>query len=313
MNLWIFLFNKMTKTILLLLISNLIFSQETPSENFFWEYNYNINIGIEGVIGVKNCYVRQDSTANSQLVDSLQIGDKIKVIKNTNENLNIKGLNLSWVEIEYKKTNQIKTGFLWKGFIALGSTKNGNTTFLTTINSKYRKKIQENDTEYEAEFYKISVKVIDNKNEILGEKSFAKPLSESNFFENSTVGNWGLKNITDVYRISFSGQACGIPTYYFYFGWNGKSFQSIPEKYNVGDAGVFYHNEEFIFPKEKGGLANTIIKIITEAENSDENSDDDIESYTFLVTKSKEYYSWDGENFKRIKTIKMKPYLEKED
>ena len=313
MSLWFFLSYEMTKTILLLLISNLIFSQETPSENFFWEYNYNINIGIEGIIGVKNCYIRRDASVNSQLVDSLQIGHKIKVIKNTNENLNINGLNLSWVEIEYKKNNQIKTGFLWKGFIAVGSTTNGNTTFLTTINSKYRKKIQEKDTEYDAEFYRISVKAIDNKNEIIGEKSFAKQLSESNFFENSTVENWGLKNITDVYRISFSGQACGIPTYYFYFGWNGKSFQLFPEKYNVGDAGVFYHNEEFIFPNEKGGLANTIVKIITEAENSDENSDDDIESYTFLVTKSKEYYSWDGKNFKLIKTIKMKPYLEKED
>ena len=309
----VFLSYEMTKTILLLLISNLIFSQETPSENFFWEYNYNINIGIEGIIGVKNCYIRRDASVNSQLVDSLQIGHKIKVIKNTNENLNINGLNLSWVEIEYKKNNQIKTGFLWKGFIAVGSTTKGNTTFLTTINSKYRKKIQEKDTEYDAEFYRISVKAIDNKNEIIGEKSFAKQLSESNFFENSTVGNWGLKNITDVYRISFSGQACGIPTYYFYFGWNGKSFQLFPEKYNVGDAAVFYYYEEFIFPNEKGGLANTIVKIITEAENSDENSDDDIESYTFLVTKSKEYYSWDGKNFKLIKTIKMKPYLEKED
>ncbi len=309
MSLWIFLTYKMKKIILLFLFSNYIFSQEIPSENYFWQYNYNINNGIEGVIGVKNCYVRQDSTANSQLLDSLQIGHKIKVIKNTNANLNIKGLDLSWVEIEYIKNSQIKTGFLWKGFIAVGSTTKGNNTFLTTINSKYRKKIQEKDIEYDAEFYRISVKAIDNKNEIISEKSIDKQLSESVFFENSIVDSWGLKNITEVYRISFSGQACGIPTFHYYFGWTGTSFLLLPEKYNVGDAGVFYHNEEFVFPKEKGGQPNIIIKNITEAENTD----DTLEKYTFLVTKLMEYYSWDGKKFKLIKTKKRKPYTEIEN
>ena len=299
----------MKKFILFLLFSNFIFSQDIPSENYFWEFNYLNENGMEAVIGVKNCYIRQDASSNSQLLDSLQIGNKIKVIKNTTENLNIKGLNLSWVEIEYSKNNQIKTGFLWKGFIAVGSTTKENTTFLTTIDAKFSKKIKQEDTEYEGEFYRISVKAMDTKSQIISEKSFSKQLSESHYFQNSTTGSWGLKNVANVYRISFSGQACGIPTYHYYFGWNGKDFLLLPEKYDVGDAGVFYHTEEFVFPKEKGGQPNTIIKNITEAENKDDNS----ENYTFLVTKSIEYYSWDGKNFKLIRTKKLKPYLEKED
>lgn len=299
----------MKKFILFLLFSNFIFSQDIPSENYFWEFNYLNENGMEAVIGVKNCYIRQDASSNSQLLDSLQIGHKIKVLKNTNENLNIKGLNLSWVEIEYSKNNQIKTGFLWKGFIAVGSTTKENTTFLTTIDAKFSKKIKQEDTEYEGEFYRISVKAIDTKSQIISEKSFSKQLSESHYFQNSTTGSWGLKNVANVYRISFSGQACGIPTYHYYFGWNGKDFLLLPEKYDVGDAGVFYHTEEFVFPKEKGGQPNTIIKNITEAENKDDNS----ENYTFLVTKSIEYYSWDGKNFKLIRSKKLKPYLEKED
>ena len=71
----------------------------------------------------------------------------------------------------------------------------------------------------------------------------------------------------------------------------------------------FLHTEEFVFPKEKDGQPDTIIKNITEAENTDENLD----GYTFLVKKSTEYYSWDGKNFKLIKTKKLKPYIEKED
>ncbi len=299
----------MKKLLLFLLFTNFIFSQEIPSENYFWEYNYNTESEIKTVIGVKNCYVRQDSTANSQLLDSLQIGTKIKVKKNTTENLNIKGLNLSWVEIEYSKNNQIKTGFLWKGFIALGNITKGNTTFLTTIDTKYSKKVQRDDYEYEGDFYRISVKAIDSENQIISEKSFSKELYESHFFQNSAISSWGLKELNSIYRISFSGEACGIPTLYYYFGWNGKEFLELPEKYDVGDAGAFYHTEEFVFPKEKGGQPNTIIKNINEAANIDENSD----SYTFLVNKSVEYYSWDGKSFKLIKTKKLKPYIEKEN
>lgn len=299
----------MKKLLLFLLFTNFIFSQEIPSENYFWEYNYNTESEIKTVIGVKNCYVRQDSTANSQLLDSLQIGTKIKVKKNTTENLNIKGLNLSWVEIEYSKNNQIKTGFLWKGFIALGNITKGNTTFLTTIDTKYSKKVQRDDYEYEGDFYRISVKAIDSENQIISEKSFSKELYESHFFQNSAISSWGLKELNSIYRISFSGEACGIPTLYYYFGWNGKEFLELPEKYDVGDAGAFYHTEEFVFPKEKGGQPNTIIKNINEAANIDENSD----SYTFLVNKSVEYYSWDGKSFKLIKTKKLKPYVEKEN
>lgn len=299
----------MKKIILFLLFANFIFSQDIPSENYFWEFNYLNENGIEAVIGTKNCYVRQDATSNSQLLDSLQIGNKIKVVKNTEEYLNIKGLNLSWVEIEYSKNNQIKTGFLWKGFITIESTSKENTTFLTTIDAKFSKKIKQDDYEYDGEFLRISIKAIDDKNQVINEKSFPKQLSESHYFQNSVVKSWGLKDIADVYRISFSGQACGVPTYHYYFGWNGKDFLLLPEKYDVGDAGVFYHTEEFVFPKEKGGQPNTIIKNITEAENTDDNS----ENYSFLVKKSMEYFSWDGKNFKLIKTKKLKPYIEKED
>ena len=299
----------MKKIIFLLLFTNLIFSQEIDSENYFWEFNYMNENGIEAVIGAKNCYIRQDATSNSQLLDSLQICDKIKVIKNTTENLNIKGLNLSWVEIEYSKNNQIKTGFLWKGFIAVGNATKGNTTFLTTIDSKYSKKVKRDDYEYEGDFYRISVKAINSENQIISEKSFSKELSESHFFQNSAISSWGLKDLNSIYRISFSGEACGIPTLYYYFGWNEKEFLLLPEKYDMGDAGVFYHSEEFIFPKEKGGQTNTIIKTIKEAENTDENTN----TYDFLVTKTTEYYSWDGKNFKLINTKKLKPYIEKEN
>ena len=193
----------MKKIILFILFTNFIFSQEIPSENYFWFLSYEGKT--EGIIGVKNCYIREESNTSSKLLDSLQIGTKIKVLSTTDGTLNIKGLDLSWVEIEYYKNHQIKTGFLWKGFIAVGNTTRGNTTFLTTIDSKYSKKVQRDDYEYAGEFYRISVKAIDSENQIISEKSFSKELSESHFFQNSAISSWGLKDLNSIYRISFSG------------------------------------------------------------------------------------------------------------
>lgn len=293
----------MKQILLFVLFSNFVFSQDIPSENYFWSFNHSNET--VAIIGAKNCYVRQDSTANSLLLDSLQIGNKIKVLKNTTENLNIKGLNLSWVEIEYSKNNQVKKGFLWKGFIAIGSTTKGNTTFLTTIDSKNRKKIKHKEYEYEGDFYKISVKAINSDNQIISEKSFSKELSESHFFQNSAISSWGLKDLNAIYRISFSGEACGIPTLHYYFGWNEKEFLELPEKYDVGDAGVYYHTEEFVFPKEKGGQPDVIIKNIEEDEEVGEAKDG---SYTIHeIKKSSEFYSWNGKTCKLVKTTKQKP------
>lgn len=293
--------------LLILLFSNFTFSQEISSENYFWTFNNNSNV--EGVIGVKKCYVRKEPKTNSDLLDSLLVGNKITITSNSSESTVINGLNLSWVEIEYIKNNQIKKGFIWKGFIALGSSKKKDILFLTTIDSKFTKKVKEGGFEYSAEFCKISVKAVNENFKIIDEKSFSKQLSESQFFENSTINGWGLKNVNAIYRISLSGQACGIPTYCYYFAWTGKKILFLPEKYIVGDAGIFYHSEEFIFPNEKKGVSNTIIKQIIEAEIIDENAEDN----KFLVKKEIEYYSWDGVSFKFVKRKKIKPFVQIEN
>lgn len=120
MSLWFFFIMK-NILLLILLFSNFTFSQEISSENYFWTFNNNSNV--EGVIGVKKCYVRKEPKTNSDLLDSLLVGNKITITSNSSESTVINGLNLSWVEIEYIKNNQIKKGFIWKGFIALGSSK----------------------------------------------------------------------------------------------------------------------------------------------------------------------------------------------
>lgn len=279
------------------------FSQEEKTHNYYWTEGENQN----AMIGVNNCYVRNAPTKTAILLDSLQIGKEVLILKSTDNLLKIKGINVSWTKIQYKTNKgEIKIGFLWKGFLALGFKKNKQNTFLTTIDKIESKATKDNN---EQQLFSISAKALDNNNVLLDLKTIQKNVVESYYFEDKTIGSLGLKNISEIYRISFNGEACAIPSLYYYFGWNGLKLIQLPEKYSIGDAGVYYHSEDYIFPKEIGGKPDLIIKKIREGTNNDETGESD--EYIFNVSEWTETYKWDGEKATFIIKSKAKKFTEK--
>lgn len=271
------------------------YSQEEFNHSYYWPSEKK-----EAIVGVKNCYIRSEPGISGLLLDSLQMGRKVEVVKSTEDLLKIKGINTNWAEVRYKTSRgDSKQGYLWKGFLALDFVEGKEETFLTTINKITQKANADN---YNEVTFHIAVIVLNKDNEVTAEKVIPKNILESTYFQNKRIGSLGMENLKDIYRISFHGEACGIPSYYFYFGWNGKELLSLPEKMEVGDAGVFYHSETFLFPKEPGGIPNRIIKNIEEAESVDETSE------VYDITKSKETYSWDGNKATLIKIQKFKKY-----
>lgn len=276
------------------------FSQEKSYHNYYWNGQENY----QAIIGIKNCYVRTNPDANSVLLDSLQIGNEIKVIKSTDNDYKVKGVNVSWVEIEYiNKKGIASKGYLWKGFLALGYFKKADLTYLTTI-----EKVEINK-ENGLEDFAITVKILNNKNSILGQKTLIKNLGEASLFENKTIDGFGLSNIIGIYRIGFLGEACGIASTYYYFAWNGKQISILPEKTYDGEASIYYHSEDFIFPKEKGGKPNIITKVIEEGENTDETGEKRHSIYNINVWN--EIYKWNGEKVIFIEKTKVKKYKKK--
>ncbi|MFC4816291.1 SH3 domain-containing protein [Flavobacterium sp. GCM10023249] len=274
------------------------YGQEDFDHSGYWP-----NDSEEALIGVKNCYIRSEPSTSGLLLDSLQIGNKVRVIKSTENLLKIKGITTNWAEIQYKTPRgDSKIGYVWKGFIALGFVSGKEGTFLTNITKIRQKKDKDNYTE---QVLSINVFLLDNERRIVAEKTIEKPILESRYFENKAIGSLGMNNLKDIYRISFSGEACGVPSYYFYFGWTGTEFLMLPEKMGVGDAGVFYHSETFVFPNEPGGKPNLIFKNIEEAEVV-EGVESTFEVYD--ITKSKETYTWDGKKATLTKTQKFKKF-----
>jgi hypothetical protein len=291
-------------TLLFLIISFLSFSQEDEiNHDYYWSQIDSTS----AMVGATNCYVRESADYKATILDSLQLGNEVFVEKSTENRLKLKGINVSWAQINYKnKFGIVQKGFVWKGFLALGFVKTDQNYFLTTIDKIQQKTVSEN---YKTDFYAISVKVLDKNKIFLNQKTIDKNISESAFFQNKTIGGLGLKNVADIFRISFSGEACGIPTYYFYFGWNGKKLLDLPEKYEVGDAGAYYYSEDFIFPEEVGGKPDMIIRKHKSAENNDETGNFD--TYVFNVSQWTETYKWTGGKAVFIKKSKVKKSLEK--
>lgn len=271
------------------------FSQEKSSHNYYWSNEENL----KAMVGVANCYVRENPSTKATLLDSLQIGKEVTLVKSTDINYEINGVNVSWVAIEYQnKSGIISKGYLWRGFLALGYVKKKELTFLTTIDKFENRKSDGLDV------FSISAKVLSNQNVVLGQKTFQESLGESAYFQNNTIGGLGLKNVSHIYRISFEGEACGIPSLFYYFAWNGTKIIQLPGKFGAADADIYFHNEDFIFPKEKGGKPDTIIKKFKEGEAQDE----DAKRPTYDVKEWKEIYKWNGEKTILIEKTKPKKY-----
>lgn len=275
---------------LLFLSSLLIQAQEESSHNNYWYKSENM----DAMIGAKNCYVRSKPSTNGDLLDSLQMGKEVRVLSRTEDFLKLKGIRVSWAQIKYLDVSgKEKSGYVWLGFLALDYVKTKENIFLTALDKIEKRKISE---DYETDHFWITVKVLDTSHQIVEQKTSIKPIGESYYFENKLIGGLGLKNLEDIYRFSFSGEACGIPTFYFYYGWTGKKLLELPEKEEVGDAGAYYRSERFIFPDENGGKPDFIFKIIEDAENVEESDN------ILNVTLWKEVYTWDGQKA----TFKMK-------
>jgi len=284
--------------ILVLLTQIRTFSQEKSSHNYYWSNEENV----KAMVGVANCYVRENPSTKAALLDSLQMGKEITVVKSTDIDYAIKGLNVSWVAIEYQnKLGTISKGYLWKGFIALGYAKKKGLTFLTTLD---KFEIRKKDS---MDVFSISAKVLNDQNVVLGQKTVQESLSESSYFQNKSIGGLGLTNVVDIYRISFEGEACGVASLFYYFAWNGTKMIQLPSKFAVGDAGIYYHTEDFVFPKEKGGKPD-MIKVFKEGQSLDEEAIHPI----FDVEEWQEIYKWDGEKAVFFEKSKVKKYRRKE-
>lgn len=241
-------------------------------------------------VSAKKAMIRKGPSVNEPALDSLSSGDKVMFREQAKVNSSIKGIYAPWIKVEYSKNDKTVTGYVWLGLLGFHAFEKGDTSFVYSIESA---SLQKSVPDFTETRLLISLKAI-HKSEIIASKEWTVPADEStSFVQGKTLGNVGLQNLHEVFRLTFSGEACGVPSNYYYHGWDGKKLFDLPGKYTVGDAGVFYHWESLLFPNEKGGKPGYIIKLIEEEELVQEETATQKEK--FKKSNGSEVYIWNGE------------------
>ncbi len=259
------------------------------------EYNlWRVQPGDSLTIFADKAYIWQSASPKSPIVDTLTAGTSVIATKLNETELSLRGLTTPWWQVRYKSGGKQKEGYLWLGFAALGAYKQDSAQLIYGIEKVIPGATKEDDPKYLVVLKALSSThhLIDKREQVVAGGQYAISA------EGKLLGNMGLDKLTTILRLCFSGEACGIPSDYYYFGWNGNTLLILPQKSTIFDAGAIAHDEVLLFPKEPGGQPGKIIKVIT-----DEEFGEDGETVV-KKTIDREVFTWDGYFVVKQKTEK---------
>lgn len=233
--------------------------------------------------------VRQSPQVDAQIVDSLQTNQQVLIIKQDETILKLGERRSNWYKISYQKNDTTSEGYVWGGNLCVGYRNKNGYDFLFGLTKTVNKK----DKQYPDIINKqniASVKVIEG-NTLIDEVSFDTGSGESLSYGTFNIeSNHKLENVELTLKAMVSGEACGIASYDQYILFRDKKLVALPQLMNVGDADIYYHTEEFIFPNDKGGIPNAFIFKMEEMEKDDKDREKE--------KHSSKTYLWDGNYYK---------------
>lgn len=280
---------KIISLIVVALLLSVFCIAQTNERKDYTVWNLDDNLNPKMIFSSAN--VRSGAGTNYPVIDSLRMGDTITVRSKTDKLLTLKNIVAPWVEIQYKKEGIQRQGYLWSGLMAMGFATDRNATYMFGID----RIIADEDlrTEYYAgNVFDIALKVIKN-GALLTQKNWDVADDESMMYvELKLLGDTKLEGVKQVARIMTSGEACGIPTNYYYAGYTGTDLLDLPSKTSVGDADAYWRVETILFPSEKGGKEGKLIRITEESTMIKEGSATTEPKYK--TTYKTESYVWNG-------------------
>ncbi|WP_343661518.1 SH3 domain-containing protein [Chryseobacterium sp.] len=232
--------------------------------------------------------VRSDPGVNAQIVDSLQTNQQIMIVKKEAAILKLGERAANWYKISYQKGENTLEGYVWGGNLCVGYRNKNGYDFLFGLSKTIDRKNKEfNETEKQNI---AGIKVMEGNiliDEVYFDTGKGEELSSGSF---NIESNHKLQNVEFTLKAGVSGEACGIAGYDQYVLFKDKKLIALPQLMNVGDAGAFYHSEEFVFPNDKGGIPNAFILKVEDMEVDDK--DREKKKY------SSKTYLWNGSSYK---------------
>ncbi|WP_022829320.1 hypothetical protein [Sphingobacterium paucimobilis] len=271
----------------LLMYTNIVFAQEQPAA-YVLEDGYDFWMKEKGdtaYVFADMAYIRDYPSTKGKLLDSIPQETRVIIKSDSYNNSIARGFEAPWRKISYVKDGKEKEGFIWSGLLSIGRIQQKDGTIFNIGFLRYEK-----ETSYSAATYLLEVKCFDSNGHLKAKDYYPAELSEQRYSEHKLLPHMGLEGLENIVRIGFLGEACGIPSFYYYFSWDGKEVIPMFSRYTVSDAGIYYHEEKILFPSEHNLDPNLIIKDIEEGEVIDE----DAQEYHYKKTRKRIKYIWDG-------------------
>jgi len=233
--------------------------------------------------------VRQSPQIDAQILDSLQTNQQVLIIKQDSTILKLGERRSNWYKVSYQKDDKTSEGYIWGGNLCVGYRNKNGYDFLFGLTKTVNKK----DKQYPEIIINqniAAVKVVEG-NTLIDEVAFDTGSGESLSYGMFTIeSNHKLQNVELTLKAMVSGEACGIASYDQYILFKDKKLVALPQLMNVGDADVYYHSEEFVFPNNKGGIPNAFIFKMEEMEKDDKDRE--------KKKRASKTYLWDGNSYK---------------
>ncbi|PZF72507.1 SH3 domain-containing protein [Taibaiella soli] len=274
----------------LLLLSLVFLVTYTHAQLGYFENNHDTFVFSD------TAYIRNAPSTSSKLIDTLLASHRVWILETTEKNQTIRGIEAPWLKVRYTKNNQVAEGYIWSGLLALAPLYKDDMKFVcgisrifykdTTIVFKDDPKQSMRDT---IRMMSLEIKVFKGVERVV---SFKRLIEHATYPTAIISEGKGLKNVDDILSLSFGGEACGVPTNTYHYGYRNKQIIPLYETMSVGDAGVYYHEEKLIFPAEKGGKPNVVLFKEQTEEATDRN--DKHGEPIFKTTKSTKTLLWDG-------------------
>ncbi|WP_172276517.1 SH3 domain-containing protein [Chryseobacterium sp. LAM-KRS1] len=231
--------------------------------------------------------VRQEPKVDAQILDSLQTNQQILIVKKEEIVLKLGERSSNWYKISYQKGEQVAEGYIWGGNLCVGYRNKNGYDFLFGLSKTENRKDKRSGENFKQNI--ASIKVLEG-NTLVDEVFFNTGRGEELSYGTFTLeSNHKLQNVELTLKAAVSGEACGIASYDQYVLFKDKKLIALPQLMNVGDADVYYHSENFIFPNDKGGAPNTIIFKMEEMEKDEK--DREKKKY------SSKTYLWNGTSY----------------
>ncbi|WP_040996511.1 SH3 domain-containing protein [Chryseobacterium oranimense] len=232
--------------------------------------------------------VRKQPDVKSEVTDSLQTNQQVMILKKEEAVLRLGERGANWYKISYQKGDQVSEGYVWGGNLCVGYRNKNGYDFLFGLSKTVDRKNKDYNETVKQNI--AGIKVIEG-GALIDEVYFDTGKGEEMSYATFTIeSNHKLQNVELTLKAMVSGEACGIASYSQYVLFKDKKLVALPQLMNVGDADVYYHSEEFVFPNDKGGIPNAFIFKTEEMERDDKDRE--------KKKRSSKTYLWDGNSYK---------------